>query len=75
VVGSKIPTAPMDDCTLAFDIVETIHLEKLERLNILKPEITSQNFDNLMGMPSTLGMDILSRFRVCFDGLAVTLEK
>lgn len=49
-----------------------MHVERLSRLDILIPEVTPENYKDIMRLPSVLGMDILSKYRVCFDGVFVT---
>ncbi len=73
--GSSIPTSSLFNCGLAFDLVQSIHVERLSQVNFLMPIITPQNQDSVMILPSVLGMDILSRYYLKFDNISVTLEK
>ena len=74
-VGGSMPTSSLFNCGLSFDLVQSIHMERLSKINILNPVITPQNFNDVMRLPSTLGMDILSRYYLNFDTTSVTLEK
>jgi len=74
-VGGDMPTSILPNCALAFDLLQSVHLERLSKINVLKPVITPQNFNTVMSIPSTLGADILSRYYLSFDVNSVTLEK
>jgi hypothetical protein len=73
--GSSIPTSSLANCGLVFDLVQSIHLEKLSKVNFLMPNMTPQNYGTVMKLPSVLGMDILSRYYLEFNSVSVTLEK
>jgi hypothetical protein len=73
--SGNVPTSVLFNCGLAFGLGQSIQLEKLLMVNILNPEITPQNRNAILRTPSTLGMDILSRYYLSFDSISVTLEK
>ena len=70
--AGSIPTSVIFNCQLAFDLLQSIHVEKLRRINILNPP---EPTDDMKMMPSVLGMDILGRYYLYFDSSTVTLEK
>jgi hypothetical protein len=74
-VGGSMPTSVLSNCALAFDLLQSVHMERLSKIHVLKPPITTQNFNTIMRIPSTLGADILSRYYLSFDINSVTLEK
>lgn len=74
-VGGSTPISTLYNCGLSFDLVQSVYMERLFKINILNPVITPQNFNDVMRLPSTLGMDILSRYYLNFDTTSVTLEK
>lgn len=73
--GGSTPTSSLFNCGLSFDLIQSIQLEKLYKINILNPQIMTQNINDVMRIPSVLGMDILSRYYLSFDANSVTLEK
>ncbi len=75
-VSGSIETSVLFDCSIAFDLVHSIHLEKIHKVHVLSPsKIQPEDFKNLLGTPSVLGMDVLSRYYITFDPSIVTLEK
>jgi len=73
-VGDSMLTSSLYNCGLSFDLVQSVHRERL-LINILNPKITAQNINDIMRTPSTLGTDTLSRYYLSFDTNSVTLEK
>jgi hypothetical protein len=73
--NGHIDTSVIFNCALSFNLVQSIHMEKLNKINILNPQITLENVRNMLSIPSTLGVDILSRYYLSFDTSSVTLEK
>jgi hypothetical protein len=53
----------------------SVHFENLNVIHVSKPTITQENYDAIMALPSLLGMDFLRRYKICFEGNQVTLEK
>jgi hypothetical protein len=74
-VGDSMLTSSLYNCGLPFDLVQSVHMERLFKINILNPKITAQNINDIMRTPSTLGTDTLSRYYLSFDTNSVTLEK
>ena len=73
--GGGIPTSVISNCYLAFDLKQSLHIEKLLTINILHPPLNSKMFNDMLLLPSVLGMDILGRYYLHFDNTAVILEK
>jgi hypothetical protein len=73
--GDRVSMSVISNCGISFDLVKSRHMELLDVVHIFRPELTPENFDNMMSIPSLLGMDILSRYYVSFDSNFVILEK
>lgn len=72
-----IPTSVIYYCGISFDLVQSVHMERMDQVNILNPdlELFLQDPEGMMRIPSVLGMDILSRYYLHFDSTTITLEK
>lgn len=73
--SGKISTSIIYGCGLMFDLVQSVHTEKLVQVQVLNPQILPQDVADMMRIPSLLGMDVLSRYYLSFDSNIVTLEK
>ena len=75
--GIRVNNVPLYGCAVYYFLnnYTSIHFETLNIIHVSKPDISPQNYDVIMSLPSLLGMDFLQRYKICFERNQVILEK
>jgi hypothetical protein len=48
---------------------------KNDQIHVSRPEIKEENWQDIMSVPSLLGMDFLERYKIIFVDSQIILEK